>query len=100
MAEEYIDSRCDSCVHSKACTAWIQHGSTLYSDFSYSVEDCPDYVSSADVVEVVRCKDCKYSCDEDITGKYILCNGKMLGMVRAEDFCSFGERRDNNAKTD
>ena len=52
---------------------------------------------AADVVEVVRCKDCKYNCDEDITGKYILCNGKMLGMVRAEDFCSFGERRENDA---
>ena len=55
-----------------------------------------DAIPTADVVEVVRCKDCKYSCDEDITGKYILCNRKMLGMVRAEDFCSFGEGRDND----
>lgn len=51
---------------------------------------------AADVVEVVRCKDCKHSADETDGGNY-LCNRKMLGLVRPNDFCSFGERRDNNA---
>ena len=47
---------------------------------------------AADVVEVVRCKDCKYS-DADGVKNAFLCSRKMLGMVRDNDFCSFGERR-------
>ena len=70
MAKDHIDSKCGLCVHSQACMAWIQHGSTLYSDFSYSVEDCPDYASSADVVEVKHGRwisddrDVLFSCSE------------------------------------
>ena len=51
---------------------------------------------AADVVEAVRFKECKYSEDKTYGGDY-LCNRKMLGLVRPNDFCSFGERRDNNA---
>jgi hypothetical protein len=40
----------------------------------------------------VRCKDCEYRADELDWGNY-LCNRKMIGMVRPNDFCSFGERR-------
>lgn len=42
--------------------------------------------------QVVRCKDCKHRSDALDCGNY-LCNRKMLGMVRPNDFCSFGERR-------
>ena len=51
---EYIESKCRYCFNLAACAAWIRHGSSLYSDFSYSVADCPYYVSSTDVVEVVH----------------------------------------------
>lgn len=50
------------------------------------------YAPAADVVEVVRCKDCKYRADV-IEGGNHLCNRKMLGVVRPMDFCSYGERR-------
>ena len=46
---------------------------------------------TVDAVEVVRCKDCKHGCAID-SGNY-LCNRKMIGKVRPDDFCSFGERR-------
>lgn len=46
----------------------------------------------ADVVAVVRCKDCEYRADGTDKGHY-LCNRKMIGLVRPDDFCSFGERR-------
>ena len=46
-----------------------------------------------DVVQVVRCKDCKHRTDATDSGNY-LCNRKTLGLVRPNDFCSFGERKD------
>lgn len=34
---------CKTCSHQYACEAWIRHCSTIYDDFSYSVEGCPYY---------------------------------------------------------
>ncbi len=65
------------CISFDACNAWIRHGTTLYDDYHFFVEDCPYYKSTADVVEVVRCKDCvnrvqfdtnKFHCE--LTGYY------------------------------
>ena len=50
---------------------------------------------AADVVEVVRCGKCIHAFEWPLNE--LLCKRKMLGRVRPEDFCSFGERRDNNA---
>ena len=44
---------------------------------------------AADVVEVVRCKDCKYF---EHNGYAEWCNG-WDGITRKDSFCSFGERR-------
>ena len=64
-------------------------------------------VSAVDAVEVVRCKDCKYWGDEDgISEKdgirFARCNihnhcmhGEYIGgCPKEDDFCSFGERRE------
>ena len=52
---------------------------------------------SADAVEVVRCKDCKYfdsGTDED--GKlFFKCLGWVYGGTSEDDFCSHGERKDD-----
>ena len=63
-------------------------------DLGLAIADTP----TADVVEVVRCKDCK----ESYTSK----DGKLrcdklhpsLDWVEADDFCSYGERKDANGK--
>ena len=34
---------CKNCLHKEACAAWIRHGEILYSDFEYSVDNCPYY---------------------------------------------------------
>ena len=49
---------------------------------------------SADVEEVVRCKDCKY-CDK-IDDYDLLCRGHGMPcrLTTAEDFCSHGKRRE------
>ena len=53
-------------------------------------------VSSADVVEVVRCRDCQHYID----GKCYVSNRKRIFTYdvnihhrKADDFCSYGERR-------
>jgi hypothetical protein len=62
--------------------------------FAREIEDIP----TADVVEVVRCKDCKsYTVRTQASVKW---NGKALHCVRSRrvvkpnDFCSYGERKD------
>lgn len=52
---------------------------------------------TADVVEVVRCKDCKhatfYSCKNDACYRGIICEYQIA--IGDENFyCSFGERRE------
>ena len=47
---------------------------------------------TVDAVEVVRCRECKYHEDTNVTGfKHCCLIGKT---VRYNDFCSYGERKD------
>ena len=58
-------------------------------------KDEVDAIPSADVVEVVRCKDCKwYMALSDIYGK---CTYRTREHLYNEptDYCSYGERKDN-----
>ena len=50
-----------------------------------------DSAPAADVVEVVRCKDCKHLMFSDMYGE---CSQAHMGIVRPDDFCSYGERED------
>ena len=47
--------------------------------------------TTIDAVEVVRCKDCKRNCGTQ--GDFIECV-YWLDIVKPNDFCSYGERRD------
>lgn len=51
---------------------------------------------TADVVEVVRCEDCKYW---DNRFDVMVCN-LTDGMKGASDYCSYGERREDVQKSD
>lgn len=44
---------------------------------------------TADVVEVVRCKECKHLMFSDCYGE---CKRNHFGIVRPDDYCSYGER--------
>ena len=52
-------------------------------------------IPSADVVEVVRCKDCIHNCGEGFAGGTVACGISNLFTVGKDpmDFCSSGERR-------
>jgi len=49
------------------------------------------FPSDADVVEVVRCKDCKY-CSIDFVGDY-QCDSHRMEVIEEDDFCSYGKRK-------
>lgn len=43
--------KCNTCIHQHACEAWIKHGTTLYDDFTYSLENCTHYMATIAVVD-------------------------------------------------
>ena len=51
---EHLDKyeRCRNCYHISSCDAWVRNATSLYDDYTYSVENCPYYVPAADVAEV------------------------------------------------
>jgi hypothetical protein len=57
--------------------------------FAEMVEDAP----TVDAVEVVRCKDCKRYSQSGLCNLY--CNISLP--MNPDDFCSYGERRTDNA---
>lgn len=58
----------------------------------YQIKSLIDNAPTADVVEVVRCKDCKYFVEnKDAFVKY--CKRELKNMnVKCNDFCSYGEK--------
>lgn len=68
--------------------------------------DCPDggcdlyrrmkKVPAADVVEVVRCRECAHLCRTGF-GTWCFFHPQSCGSLGPDDFCSAGERRPDNA---
>ena len=65
------------------------------SDGDYEKYNIPYDMPTADVVEVVRCKDCKYHKDEQNEWGLVYCSEVVDGFVGKDSFCSWGERRDD-----
>ena len=65
-----------------------------YADFIDDIEKQP----SADVVEVVRCCDCKFRKTKDCAMYYECDCGQQYSWETDNDFCSFGKRRDYNGR--
>lgn len=63
-------------------------------NFVFGIEAVLEYaehIPTADVVEVVRCKECKYLMFSDFYGE---CSKGYMGIVYPNGFCSHGERAD------
>ena len=56
-----------------------------------------DLAPTVDAVEVVRCKDCKYRCNGKDCDHPLLLSWSWgaIRNVKDDDFCSYGERKDN-----
>lgn len=76
---------------------WLEHGENECVYDTNAILDSIDSQPTADVVEVVRCKDCIYYEPHGRLGK---CTSKRhLGIKlikKPDDFCSQGERREQN----
>ena len=82
----YIDA--DLIEYEPMCRA---RGNGMYEDCEIAYKDQIDDIPTADVVEVVRCKDCKYYNAID-TDRLSEC--KKGFETYGNDYCSYGERTD------
>lgn len=60
------------------------------------IEEAINTAPAADVVPVVRCKDCKYRTGE--RSGLVRCRAFNYMPMRVDNFCSYGERKDGGAK--
>lgn len=75
-----------------------------HCDWRKSVGYCPDecnHFKHKDEVIVVRCKNCKH-CQYDAEDRYFACTNSSAfnDIVEPNEFCSYGERKDNERKAD
>ena len=86
MATEYIERE----AVKRELLSWavsINHPEYLMRDDALHIIDS---IPAADVVKVVRCKECKCHEDTSVTGFVRCC---LYGLImRYNDFCSYGKR--------
>lgn len=80
---------CYDCIHCEACS---DAGDTGFSSLKEDAGKCKHFKNKANVVEVVRCKDCAY-CDEDRRCEAPV-NGLIREYVSPYDYCSYGKRKE------
>lgn len=116
MAKEYIERKklSNACydIYGETVRAWQSMSASEVKELMHRFEKAIQAIPAADVVEVVRCKDCKHWhehlgwCDkhshfikygtdgEEFCHPWESAEWKMFD---ADYWCADGERRDNNA---
>ncbi len=95
---------CKDCIHFEACVDF------WYSDYDHCTKEesiikhanyptCELFKPTADVVEVVRCKDCKYLYCLSAIDRRFYCRHHPHGLeginiIEDNPYCSYGERRE------
>ena len=85
---------CNDCIHLEVCKMYCESAGVDFEKFKFKPTTvCDKFKPTADVVEVVRCKDCKHwiywaDC------KYCTCDIHHHKNMTINDFCSYGERKD------
>lgn len=80
-------------------TKYVYHDNGEVGERLYISFDEIDNAPTVDAVPVVRCKDCKYWDKDEPFGGSDLCECKAHGgYFLANDYCSDGERREDDAK--
>lgn len=88
--------RCKDCYHYEVCMDYTSlKESEFAQNFNQADTCCGHFVSQCDVVDVVRCKDCKYGeVDENENTWCTFYNGRIREMPNG--YCWHGERRTEN----
>ena len=81
-------STCKDCIHYEICDIMADQ----YGIPKVPSSQCGFYKNTTDVVEVVRCKDCKYYCPYN---NGYCTHGTGLMALDENQFCSYGERSEN-----
>ena len=88
---------CKECLHYDICSSIEGLVLRVILAGDKADERCGLFKPTADVVEVVRCKECRYSMKSWITPSYderqYLCN-RTDDYHKPTDFCSYGERKE------
>ena len=82
-----MTNNCNNCACNKVCNHDV-----------YGFENCGNFIPAEDVVEVVRCKNCKHFCPYEGEEHKGDC-AELVGLescVYEDDFCSYGERKDGD----
>lgn len=101
----YCDKHCSECMRNKSATSTSTSVNNYLVCFRRGTmcEYANEYgqcnltackkedMNTADAISVVHCKDCKYLMFSDMYGE---CSQAHMGIVRPDDFCSYGERKD------
>jgi hypothetical protein len=76
---------CEDCIHYEVCIFHLKNDEYL---------KCLLFQNKADFAEVVRCKDCAYWQDNNGGYPHEECRWGKDETPDADDYCSFGERKD------
>ena len=68
-----------------------KNGSIDYGMFTLGIQQAVDEQPTIDAVPVVRCRECTHLMFSDCYGE---CGKGHMGIVRPNDFCSRGERKE------
>lgn len=91
---EYIDREALMKFPIRANHCDKEHANEHFINGIETVMEYAEHLPAADVVEVVRCKDCKYNSGT----KKCLHPDSFFAVPKDDDFCSYGERKDGGAK--
>jgi hypothetical protein len=103
-------AKCEDCICFKSCQAWcVAIDKALKTDAATeelqknNAELCPSFKNTADVVWVVRCKDCKHfgknKTYRDTKLPISFCDKFHHNITTENDFCSYGERKESEVDT-
>lgn len=86
---------CKDCIHEIVCISHNGYKKGLDWNNNYTPDmevRCDCFKNKADVVEVVRCKDCK--CYEEMQSENACFCNKFGGYVTEHDYCSRAEKKE------
>ena len=104
VVKNHIKPKADSTLYNMRKADLIEYIRTLEHNYNVAVsfnENQARYIESLGIKKVVRCKDCtnKRKATAE-NGTIIFCSiwGRGWYRVDPNDFCSYGERKDNDNK--